>query len=62
MSEDLIHEIKKERKYLKKHPKIALDIIETEEINLLRSVCGDCPDFYKEDCPRDPMLCGRNAL
>lgn len=49
--------IKQEDLYLDEHPEIADDLRETEEINLLRSVCGDCPDFYTENCPRDPMLC-----
>lgn len=50
--------LKQEEKYLDDHPEIAQDIREAEEVNLLRSVCGYCSDFYGKKCPRDPILCG----
>lgn len=55
------NELEQELKYLDEHPEIAQDIRETEDRNLLRSVCGDCPDFYMKDCPQDPMLCERHT-
>lgn len=50
-------DIKAEIKYLKEHPEERYELYEEQAHRDLKIACGNCPDMFSENCPRDPLIC-----